>query len=95
LQAIFPPGIPHRNYCTRELAASTVFAALYIGAIEGSGIWLGPKHVYRMTNKQAARTDDASRDGYAAKILRAGFQPPGRRWSSDNTREPMRDETLP
>jgi len=94
LQAIFPIGTPHRNYCTRELAASTIFTALYIGAIEGSEIFLGPKHVYRMTDKQAARTDDTSRNRYASNILRAGFQPSGRRWYSDNTREPIRDETL-
>jgi hypothetical protein len=94
LQAIFPEGIPHRNYCTRELAASTVFAALYVGAVEGAGIFFGPKHVYRMTDKQSARTDDAKRKAYAAKILGAGYQPPGRRWYSDNTREPIRDETL-
>lgn len=94
LQAIFPAGTPHRNYCTRELAASTVFTALYIGAIENAEVWLGPKHVYRMTDKQAARVDDRSRAAYASQILRAGFQPPGRRWYSDNTREPIRDETL-
>lgn len=94
LQIIFPAGTPHRNYCTRELAASTVFTALYVGAIEGAEVFFGPKHVYRMTNKQALRTDDASRNAYAAKILGAGFQPAGRRWYSDNTREPIRDETL-
>jgi len=94
LQIIFPAGTPHRNYCIRELAASTVFAALHVGAIEGAEVFFGPKHVYRMTNKQALRADDASRKAYAAKILGAGFQPPGRRWYSDNTREPIRDETL-
>lgn len=94
MQAIFPEGIPHRNYCTRELAASTVFAALYVGAVEGADIFFGPKHVYRMTDRQSVRTDDASRKTYAAKILRPGYQPSGRRWYSDNTREPIRDETL-
>jgi hypothetical protein len=94
LEAIFPAGTPHRNYCTRELAASTVFTALYVGAIEGTEVWFGPKHVYRMTDRQAGRSDDASRKAYASKILRAGFQPSGRRWYSDNTREPIRDETL-
>lgn len=94
LQIVFPVGTLHRNYCTRELAASTVFAALYVGALEGTEIFFGPKHVYRMTSKQASRTGDASRHAYASKILRAGFQPPGRRWYSDNTREPIRDETL-
>jgi hypothetical protein len=94
LQIVFPAGTPHRNYCVRELAASTVFTALYVGAIGTSDIWFGPKHVYRMTDKQALRLDDGNRNSYASKILRAGFQPPGRRWYSDNTREPIRDETL-
>jgi BsuBI/PstI restriction endonuclease len=94
LAEIFPVGTPHRNYCTRELAASTVFTALYVGAVEGSGIWFGPKHVYRMTDRQAERTDEPSRSRYASKIMGAGFQPSGKRWYSDNTREPIRDETL-
>jgi BsuBI/PstI restriction endonuclease domain/BsuBI/PstI restriction endonuclease HTH domain len=94
LGLIFPEGTPHRNYCTRELAASTVFTALYVGAVEGGEVFFGPKHVYRMTDKQADRTDGASRNRYAHKISSAGFQPTGRRWYSDNTREPIRDETL-
>src|SRR5258708_5094374 len=57
LLTIFPDGAPHRGYCTRELAASTVFTALYVGAIEGAGVYFAPKHVYRMTEKQAGRTD--------------------------------------
>jgi len=36
LQVIFPDGVANRNYCTREIAAKTVFVMLYIGAIEGS-----------------------------------------------------------
>ena len=47
-----------------------------------------------MTGKQAERMDDASRTQYAKKIQIAGFQPRGKRWYSDNTREPIRDETL-
>jgi hypothetical protein len=94
LQLIFPEGTRHRNYCTRELAASTIFAALYVGAVENANVFFGPKHVYRMTDKQANRTDDKSRARYASKILGAGFQPIGHRWYSDNTREPIRDETL-
>ena len=94
LPIIFAEGAPHRNYCVRELAASTIFAALYVGAIEGTDIFFGPKHVYRMTDKQAARTEEKSRATFASRIMSAGFQPPGRRWYSDNTREPIRDETL-
>src|ERR1700730_9520290 len=94
LPIIFPEGTPHRGYCVRELAASTVFAALYVGAIEGAGIFFGPKHVYRMSDRQASRTDEKSRATFASRIMSAGFQPPGRRWYSDKTRETIRDETL-
>lgn len=94
LQAIFPEGTPNRAYITRMLAASTVFTALYIDAIEGNGPLLGPKHVYRMTGEQAAKIDDASRATYAIGVLRTGSQIEGRRWYQDNTREPIRDETL-
>jgi len=91
LQEIFPQGTPNRVYCTREMAASTVFAALYIGAVEGSGNRLGPIHVYRMTVERAARDDDAERRLY----LKKQTVPPGeKRWYEDNTREPIRDETL-
>ena len=94
LQVIFPDGAPNRAYLTRMLAASTVFVALYVDAIEGSGTYLGPKHVYRMTNEQAAQVDDASRAAYSAGVLRTGAHIEGRRWYQDNTREPIRDETL-
>ena len=94
LQVVFPEGAPNRNYLTRMLAASTVFTALYIDAVEGSGTYLGPKHVYRMTDEQAAQTDDAARANYATSVLRTGSQIVGRRWYQDNTREPIRDETL-
>lgn len=94
LQAVFPDGAPNRAYLTRMLAASAVFVALYVDAIEGSGTYLGPKHVYRMTDEQAARVDDASRAAYAGNVLRTGSHTEGKRWYQDNTREPIRDETL-
>ncbi|MGB9118214.1 BsuBI/PstI family type II restriction endonuclease [Bradyrhizobium sp.] len=94
LQIIFPEGTPHRGYCTRELAASTVFAALYVGAIEGSGVFFGPKYVYAMTFEQSELTDDASRADYAANVRKSRFEAVGRRWYRDTTRESIRDETL-
>ncbi len=54
LQVVFPEGVPQRNYCVREAAASTVFTMLYIGAIEGTDIWAGPKQVVRMTRATAS-----------------------------------------
>lgn len=94
LPLVFPEGTPNRTYCVRELAASTVFAALYIGAIEGSGRFLGPVHVYRMTAEQAMKPDDGDRAAYAAAVLKKNGQVAGTRWYADNTREPIRDETL-
>lgn len=94
LPLIFPEGTPNRNYCTRELAASTVFAMLYTGAVVGSGRFLGPVHVYRMTDQQAAKTSSDDRDAYATEIVKKSYVVPGERWYADNTREPIRDETL-
>jgi BsuBI/PstI restriction endonuclease domain/BsuBI/PstI restriction endonuclease HTH domain len=94
LPLIFPEGTPNRLYCTRELAASAVFTMLYIGAVEGTGHYLGPVHVYRMTEEQAAMADQDAREAYAAGVLKKKFRAPGERWYEDNTREPIRDETL-
>ena len=94
LLQIFPEGTRQRNYCTREMAARTVFVMLYIGAIEGSGMWMGPKHVYRMGAGQAALHADREREAYIAAVERPGSQAPMDRWFQDNTREPIRDETL-
>lgn len=94
LPMIFPEGTPNRVYCTRELAASTIFTALYIGAIDGEDVYLGPKHVYRMTHEQAAIDDPKARESYRDVWKPNGPTVPGRRWYADNTREPIRDETL-
>lgn len=94
LRAIFPEGTPNRGYLTRDLAASTVFVALYIGAIEGTDVWLAPKHVYRMSDDQADMSEDAVRKSYAVQVMKPGGRAPGTQWYMDTTREPIRDETL-
>jgi hypothetical protein len=94
LSLIFPEGTLNRNYCTRELAASTIFTMLYVGAIEGNDICAGPVHVYRMTEEQSILNDDGDRIEYRSAVLKKGFVPKGKRWYADNTREPIRDETL-
>jgi len=94
LPLIFPEGTPNRNYCIRELSASTVFAMLYIGAVEDSGCYMGPAHVYRMTDKQSVKSDDKSRSDYSTLLLKKSLEIKGKRWYADNTREPIRDETL-
>lgn len=94
LPLVFPEGTPNRNYCVREMAASVVFTMLYIGAIEGTGKWLAPKHVVRMTEDQAAVRDDPVRVAYGIDVMRPGFAASGTRWYQENSREPLRDETL-
>lgn len=94
LPLIFPDGTPNRTYCIRDLAAATVFTMLYIGAVEGTGRYLGPVHVYRMTDLQAAKSTDADRLAYSEAVLAKKYVPQGARWYADNTREPIRDETL-
>src|SRR5574337_1256141 len=80
LHVIFPEGTPQRGYCTREIA--------------GSGRWIAPKHVYRMGTAQSnERTEDARR-AYLEAVEKPGFVAPADRWFQDNTREPIRDETL-
>jgi BsuBI/PstI restriction endonuclease len=76
------------------MAAKTVFAMLYIGAVEGNNRWLAPKHVYRLSNTQARMRTDAEREGFAANAMRPGFVPKKGRWYADNSRESIRDETL-
>jgi hypothetical protein len=94
LPSIFPEGTPNRTYCIRELAANTVFTALYVGAVEETGRFLGPVHVYRMTIEQEAKTADAEREAYATGVFKKKRQVRGERWYADNTRESVRDETL-
>jgi hypothetical protein len=94
LRIIFPDGVPQRTYCVREAAASTVFTMLYIGAIEGTNEWVAPKQIVRMTDAQAALKKDSERAAYAIKSLKPGFQPRGKTWYRENSREQIRDETI-
>lgn len=94
LQAIFPDGIANRNYLTREIAAKTVFVMLYGGAVEGTGRWLRPDQVTRMTDAQANLTDDADREAWLESSMRPTAGDIEGRWYAANTREPIRDETL-
>lgn len=94
LEIIFPQGLTNRNYLTREMSAKSIFVLLYIDAVEGRNVWLRPNQITRMTDLQAALVDDESRkkwDKYSTS--RVYSYNPGQ-WYADNTREPIRDETL-
>jgi hypothetical protein len=91
---IFPDGTPNRGYCTRDIAAKTVFVMLYVGAIDGHGTYIRPNQITRMTDSQAGRTDEASRVAWSkGSMAKEAEQIPGR-WYAVDTREPIRDETL-
>lgn len=92
VESIFPAGIDNHGYVTREMASKTIFVMLYTDAIEGHG-WLRPNQITRMTDVAAdARGEDDRRNWTKASLLARGDIPG--RWYADNTREPIRDETL-
>jgi len=92
LPLIFPEGTPNRNYLVRELAAKSIFAFIYVNAIEGADSYLGPIHIYRMTDVQSDKSDPDDRLLYARMLGKGQIE--GKRWYADNTREPIRDETI-
>jgi hypothetical protein len=94
LAEIFPEGLERRGYVTREMAAKTAFVFLYAGAIERSDRWLRPSHVYFMTTAQAAKRGDEQRQQWYRQSLAPRYRPAGKRWYADNSREPIRDETI-
>jgi hypothetical protein len=94
LQNIFPDGCPNRKNCVWEIAARTIFVMLYAQAVEGREIWLRPNQVTRMTDAQAALTDEVSRrDWYSLSLKSSKGEIPGR-WYAVDTRESIRDDTL-
>jgi hypothetical protein len=93
LPIIFPEGMDGHNYLTRKVAVRTIFAMLYVGAVEGTGRWLRPNQVARMTDAQAELRSDAARLDWITASFKKADSIIGR-WYADNTREPIRDETL-
>ena len=91
---IFPEGIANRGYCTRDIAAKTVFVMLYAGAVENRGVHIRPNQVTRMTSAQAQHIGEEARLAWArASLAKETGTIPGR-WYAVDTREPIRDETL-
>lgn len=88
LALIFPNGIPSREFIIRLNTARTVFAALYVGAIEGTSRWLAPRHVYRMRPALEGVSDPDARLAYYKKVPPSGEGV----WYADNSREVTRDE---
>lgn len=94
LKWIFPEAITNRNYLVREMSAKTIFVMLYIGAIEGDDIWLRPDQVTKMTTDQANMFGYEERIEWRKQSIRPNNIPISGRWYAQNTREPIRDETI-
>jgi len=94
LTLIFPDGLVNRGYLIREMAARTVYVFLYAGAIEGTERWIRPSNVYLMTSQQADQQDPEARKLWFVNSTKSKYRPEGTRWYADNSREPLRDETL-
>lgn len=94
LQLIFPEGTENRGYLIREIAAKTIFVMFYAGAVEGLGRWIRPSQVVSMGDSQAALTDDASRESWVKMTFSKQKIRPADAWYAENTREPIRDETI-
>ena len=76
------------------MSAKTIFVMLYVGAVESNDVWFRPDQATRMTDEQAARTDHESRLAWARESLKPRRESISGRWYAQNTREPIRDETL-
>jgi hypothetical protein len=77
-----PPGC--------AVTARTVFVMLYAGAVAGTGRWIRPAQVVRMSHPQAVLRTNEDRLAWADASLAPGYEPPGRRWYAENTRESVR-----
>lgn len=94
LPIIFPDGTEHRQYIIREMAARTIYVMFYVGAVEGTDIWLRPSQVTDMTDEQAMKVDVDSRMQWTALSLSSKKIRPYNTWYAVNSREPIRDETI-
>lgn len=96
LPLIFPEGTKNRQSHINIIAARTIFVLLYLGAVEGAGVWLRPDQVTRMTDPQAALNDESSRLAWRKTSMKAipKDQPILGRWYEVNSREGIRDDCL-
>ncbi|MCP5102190.1 MAG: restriction endonuclease [bacterium] len=95
LPIIFPEGIENRNYVIREMAAKTIFVMFYVGAVEGSEVYVRPDQVTKMTDEVSLKLSEAERIEWRKNSLTPGkMKDVPNCWYAANTREPIRDETL-
>ena len=110
LKIIFPPGT-FDSVLSNRLAASSVAAMIYVGAVvndEGDpqpeNVWVRPQTVLSMSDEALARTGDDDRRAWAAAAARqvkdvvallGQWGVEHHRWYATDSRETIRDETWP
>ena len=95
LPLIFREGLDNRNYLIRDIAARTIFVMFYANAVSGTNQWIRPNQVTKMTDEQSRRTSEMERLGWRELSLKpGGLKDVTDSWYAENTREPIRDETL-
>ncbi|RMH23193.1 MAG: restriction endonuclease [Acidobacteria bacterium] len=95
LSKVIPEQLDPRGWARREMAARSVFVMLYGYAVEGYDRWLRPTAITDMTDAQARLQEPTERRRWLDAVQ--GRNRPRNlkgRWYSENTREPIRDETL-
>jgi len=90
LELIFPEGMERPTQCRSKAAARTIAASLYIGAVSGSGIYIGPAHVVRLSEKQIAERFLPEEREHYRKKMRSDFE----QWYNENSRETVRDDVI-
>jgi len=94
LPLIFPEGSANRERSIWEISAKTIFVMLYAGAVEGADRWIRPDQVTRMSDEQAALTDDVARNAWIKLSMTPSKTDVPGRWYAVNTRESIRDDTI-
>ncbi|MGW3723198.1 BsuBI/PstI family type II restriction endonuclease [Streptomyces sp. NPDC005133] len=105
LELILPQTLTGVTYTANPAAAATVFTAMYVGAIDNVHP-IRPTTITWMSNAVADHRDDTHRKAYyAAAISSAGEKAVrelcaaagynrGDSWYANNSREPVRDESI-
>lgn len=94
LKKIVPGNVDNALFARNITAARTVFVMLYSYAVEGQGPKIRPSTVTVMTDKQSMIHSRVARESWLKQMQGAKKPNLPDRWYSENTREPIRDDTI-
>jgi len=94
LQQIIPENVDDANHARNITAARTVFVMLYGLAVQGQPARIRPSTVTVMTDAQSTKHSRSDRESWLKTMQGAKKPNLPDRWYSENTREPIRDDTI-